>query len=352
MQVFFRSKVLPFLSLLLSFYLAGPAGSGPAAAASDGEGAVVIVYHRFGEGDLPSTSIRLDQFEDHLAELTSGRYNVLPLPDLVAALREKRPLPPRSVAITIDDAFASVYHEAWPRLRAAGLPFTLFVATEPLDRGLPGYLGWDELREMYRAGGMTIGNHGHDHRHMTQETPQANEASIATAAARLQAELGFRPTIFAYPYGEFGAELRGLVEASGFEAAFGQHSGAIGRGSDLFALSRFPLNEAYGDMERLRLVLNSLPLAVADVVPADLLLRGEHSNPPAFGFTLSEQADRAAAVNCFAGNNQTSLEHLGGGRIEVRFASPFAPGPARVNCTLPGQGGRWHWFGTQFYVES
>ncbi len=352
MQVFFRSRVLSFLSLLLSFSIAVPAGSEPATAASLGEGAVVIVYHRFGEDDIPSTNIRLEQFEDHVAELTSGRYNVLPLPDIVAALREKRPLPPRSVAIAIDDAFASVYHEAWPRLRAAGLPFTLFVSTEPLDQGLPGYLGWGELREMYQAGGMTIGNHGHDHRHMTRETPQANAASIAKAADRLRAELGFQPTLFAYPYGEFGAELRGLVEASGFEAAFGQHSGAIGRGFDLFALPRFPLNEAYGDMERFRLVLNSLPLAVSDVVPADLLLRGQHSNPPAFGFTLSEQADRAAAVNCFAGSNETTLEHLGGGRIEVRFGSPFAPGPARVNCTLLGQDGRWHWFGTQFYVDS
>ena len=33
------------------------------------EGAVVLMYHRFGESRFPSTSIRLEQFEAHLAEL-------------------------------------------------------------------------------------------------------------------------------------------------------------------------------------------------------------------------------------------------------------------------------------------
>ena len=105
-------------------------------------------------------------------------------------------------------------------------------------------------------------------------------------------------------------------------------------------------------MERFRLVVNSLPLPVTDVVPSDPLLTGSQSNPPAFGFTLSEQHDQARNLNCFAGDNEITLEHLGGGRIEVRFARPFDRGRARVNCTLRGREGRWHWFGAQFYVAS
>ena len=37
------------------------------------------------------------------------------------------------MGLTIDDAFLSVYREAWPRLKRAGLPVTLFVATESGD---------------------------------------------------------------------------------------------------------------------------------------------------------------------------------------------------------------------------
>src|SRR3546814_1721278 len=109
------------------------------------------MYHRFGEDDRPSTSIRLSQFEAHIAELTSGRYRVMALPEIVARLRAGQPLPQRAVAITIDDAALSVYREAWPRLKAAGLPFTLFVSTEPLDRGFRSEEHTSELQSLMRT---------------------------------------------------------------------------------------------------------------------------------------------------------------------------------------------------------
>ena len=81
-----------------------------------GDSAVVFMYHRFGEGGIPSTNIRIEQFEAHLAEIATGKFTVLALPNVVAALRERAPLPDRAIALTIDDAFLSVYTEAWPRL--------------------------------------------------------------------------------------------------------------------------------------------------------------------------------------------------------------------------------------------
>ena len=84
--------------------------------------AVIIMYHRFGEENLPSTNIRLEQFVAHIEELAAGGYTVLPIPDIIAALRTGTSLPNRTIGITIDDAFASVYREAWPRLREAGFP--------------------------------------------------------------------------------------------------------------------------------------------------------------------------------------------------------------------------------------
>src|SRR3546814_15012331 len=110
------------------------------------------MYHRFGEDDLPSTSIRLSQIEAHLAELTSGRYRVMALPEIVARLRAGQPLPQRAVAITIADAALSVYREAWPRLKAAGLPFTLFVSTEPPDRGFSHSMSWPQESDTRRVG--------------------------------------------------------------------------------------------------------------------------------------------------------------------------------------------------------
>ena len=105
----------------------GPSGTPNATSNS----AAVLMYHRFAEPAHPSTNIRIDQFEAHIEELKSGPYTVVPLADVVAAMTGGKPLPDRAVAITIDDAYLSVYTEAWPRLQAAGFPFTVFVATSP-----------------------------------------------------------------------------------------------------------------------------------------------------------------------------------------------------------------------------
>ena len=312
-------------------------------------GAVVLMYHRFGEDSLPSTSVRLSQFEAHLDELTSGGYEVLPLADIVAALDAGRPLPERALAITIDDGALSVYTEAWPRLKARNLPFTVFISTEPLDLGLPGYVSWDQLREMVAGGGVAIGNHGHRHDHMVHLTPEAQRDNIAKAAERITAELGVTPQIFAYPYGEISAELRRAAKEAGFAAAFGQHSGALGHMSDRLTLPRFPINEAYGDMERFRLVANTLPLPATDVTPTDLFLRSAAQNPPNLGFTVEGPVEDLRNLNCFAKYGDPVLTRLDN-RIELRLSAPLPAGRARINCTLRAENGRWRWFGTQFVV--
>src|SRR5437762_8991612 len=96
-----RAMALATLALAMTL---GGAASGQQLA-----GAVIIQYHRFGEDDVPTTNIRLAQFEAHLAELKKSKYTVLPLADVIAALREGRALPDRTVAITIDDAYTSAY---------------------------------------------------------------------------------------------------------------------------------------------------------------------------------------------------------------------------------------------------
>lgn len=339
------------LAASLSLSLAAPVGAqAPTRTPDPDNGAVILMYHRFGEDSLPSTSVRLAQFEAHLAELTSGGYEVLALPEIVDRLRSGSALPERAVAITIDDAALSVYSEAWPRLKALNLPFTLFVSTEPLDLGLAGYMNWAQLREIAADPLVTVGHHGHAHAHMAWLDPAAQRADIAKASERFTAELGGVPELFAYPYGEVSLALRQTVAEAGFAAAFGQHSGAAGEFADSFVLPRFPLNEAYGDMERFGLVTSALPLPVEDITPADLSIARPGDNPPNFGFTVAAPVDNLAGLSCFASSGEAELTQLDQ-RIELRFAGALPAGRVRVNCTLPGPAGRWRWFGTQFVVS-
>ena len=158
-----------------------------------GQSAVVLNYQRFGEAEYARTSVATAQFETHIKLLTSGRYNVTSAADIVSSLFAGELLPNRTVAITIDDAYRSAYVAAWPRLRAAGLPVTLFVSTDPVDQGLPGYMSWDQIREM-RDAGATIGAHTASHSHMVNRSPEENRADMEHSLARFSS--GDRFTIW------------------------------------------------------------------------------------------------------------------------------------------------------------
>ena len=323
----------------------------PCAAVKAADSAVVVMYHRFGDDRYPSTNITLEQLDGHLAELKAGGYAVLPLPEIVAALKEGKPLPERTVGITIDDAYLSVFTKGWPRFKAAGVPVTLFVATDPVDEASAGssgeYMNWDQVREM-AAGGTVIGHHSASHLHMAGNDAAKNRRDLEKASARFVEKLGQRPALFAYPYGEASLETERLAADMGFAVAFGQHSGAIGRGDNLFDLPRFALNESYGDVKRFRLVIGTLPLTVADATPADPLV-GAH-NPPAIGFTVREPAAGLGRLGCFISSAKVQLERLGENRFEIRVERPFAKGRTRLNCTMPAANDRWYWYGRQFYV--
>lgn len=313
------------------------------------ESAVALIYHRFGEGAYPTTSVTIEQFEAHLEELKNGNYTVLPLPEILKAIREGKPLPERTVAITIDDAFLSVYNEAWPRLKAAGFPMTLFIATQVIDAGGSTYMSWDQIRSLLRQG-VTIGSQTETHLHMPLADEKTLRAELTRSNARFQEELGIVPTLLAYPYGEASLAVQKITRETGFSAAFGQHSGVLHRGEDVFYLPRFAFNETFGSLARFRLAAQALPLPVRDITPRDMLI-AKGSNPPNFGFTVGEDIPGLDRLRCYAsGQEHVQTSRLGERRFEVRLSTPFPKGRARINCTLHTRDGRWRWFGRQIYA--
>ena len=338
------------MAALFCILMIGTSLAKPAAAQTtepERDSATVIMYHRFGEGRYPSTNISMEQFEDHLALLTNGDYTVLPLPEIVDKLRSGQLLPDRTVAITIDDAYLSVYEKALPLLRQAGLPFTIFVATSPVDRGLNGYMSWGQLREL-KAAGVTIGSQTHTHPHMHRLSVERVREEINTSNQRFLEELGQRPELFAYPYGEYSRFVIDEVKASGFTAAFGQNSGIMHKDEDFFELPRFAFNENYGSLNRLKLAINGMPLKIADLTPEDMVLT---QNPPIYGFTLDQEMSPVSQLRCFASKYGKLDVTLLGMRAEIRLPGPLPSPRGRINCTMPAGKDRWRWFGRQFLTR-
>ena len=316
----------------------------------------MLIYHRFGEADLPSTNVTLEQLENHIELIKSGAYTTLSVSDLEPILKQGAPMPDQGLVFTADDAFRSFMTEAWPRLKAAGIPATLFISTDPVDNATPNsrYLTWDDVRAL-KADGVEIGHHGAGHIHLPRIPLEQAIADIERASEVFMRELGEVPDIFAYPYGEYNADLAKYLEEQGFKIALAQYSSAIDERSDPYALPRFPMNERYGDTARFRLVSRALALPAKDILPRDPELSLEN-NPPLFGFTVSQNIPNLSSLNCYPSHLgepakiETLPSETGSLRLEVRFEKPFPKGRSRINCTMQDRSGRWYWFGRPFFV--
>jgi len=343
-----RQYLLVFMLVLLAF---------PGAFARADDSAVVLMYHRFGEDRYPATNIRVEQFDVQLEVLKKEGYAVVPLSKLLAALTDGKSLPPKALVITIDDAYRSIYDTAYPRFRKYRFPFTVFVATDPIDDRLPAYMTWEQMQEM-ASGGASFANHGASHLSMlTKLKGEADDDRITRVLAdvekgrkRLSEELNPLPDVFAYPYGEFDGRVAEQLRKMGY-ICFGQHSGAVGPGSDRRALPRFPVAEAFADMGEFRVKVRSLPMPVEAVTPWEPVVG---SSRPEIEVTLGKTDARLPELACFVG---------GQGRVPVRWIEagkrfavapqrPLGTGRQRVNCTAPRKDGRYLWFSHPWFVTA
>ena len=68
------------------------------------EAAVILLYHRVSETGAASTRVEPQRFADHLDLISQQGYRVMPLLDVLTALRAGVAPPEKTVVITFDDA--------------------------------------------------------------------------------------------------------------------------------------------------------------------------------------------------------------------------------------------------------
>ncbi len=316
--------------------------------------AVILMYHHFGVDRHPSTNIRLEQFEAHLDHLSQAGYQIWPLAKVADYIRKKQPFPARIVAITIDDAYLSVYTEAYPRLLKKSWPFTVFVATDGVDRRYPSYMTWQQMREM-QNNGVTFANHSASHDYLIRKKPGENDqqwegritSDIQRAQKRLKIKLGRAPKLFAYPYGEYNTALANIVNKMGY-IAFGQHSGPAGINDDTRALPRFPMAEKFAGLNDFKLKINSLALFIEKQTPWEPSV-DHNNNPPKLLIKLASQKDiKLDQLTCFvSGQGRVAVKWLNGQKTQfsVQATAPLPTGRSRYNCTVPSsENGRFYWY--------
>jgi peptidoglycan/xylan/chitin deacetylase (PgdA/CDA1 family) len=319
---------------------------------------VLLQYHFVAEDTPRVTSVTPAELEAHLDHLVEHDFTVLPLPELLERVRAGEALPPRSVAITFDDGYRSVYTNGFPLLRERDMPFTVFVNTAAHDAPGSQFATWAQLEEM-QAAGATIANHSVSHAYLTRRPPSAPPETEAEFEARMAAEigaaedriterLGVRHKLFAYPFGEYDARIQRWLAEHGY-VGIGQHSGVVWSGSDFTALPRFPLSGSYADLDDFADKMRMHPLPVLNATSlADPTIATAQPQPE-LELRIATEGLRAGNLACYAtgqGRIESRTEAAGDGavRVSARAGEPLRFGRTRYNCTAPLTDGGWAWF--------
>jgi peptidoglycan/xylan/chitin deacetylase (PgdA/CDA1 family) len=191
---------------------------------------VVLCYHALSDTWPAPLSVRPDRFEEQLRWLVDRGYRGATFTEAV-----HDPPHERTVAVTFDDAFASVLNIGLPILRELGLPATVFAVTSKAAEG--GDLSWDgidqwadgphatELKGLswdglgtLREGGWEIGSHSASHPRLSS-LPQAELAEEMTHSRQAcEAGTGTACDSIAYPYGDVDAGVVAAAAEAGYRA--------------------------------------------------------------------------------------------------------------------------------------
>lgn len=195
----------------------------------------ILTYHRFAENCSSPLCMPARTFERQMRYLKDNGYHVITAEELLAFLEYRQRLPRKSVLITMDDGYRSVYDIAYPILQKYGFKATLFIYTSFVGVSKMA-ITWDQLKEM-KANGFTIGSHTIYHSDLTQpkedETEQAHLARIKNelfgSKKIIDKKMGQNTYFLAYPFGYYDQRSIQIAKQAGYKIAM-----SVKRGGNAF----------------------------------------------------------------------------------------------------------------------
>jgi peptidoglycan/xylan/chitin deacetylase (PgdA/CDA1 family) len=190
---------------------------------------IVLCYHAVSAHWAADLSVSPATLDAQIGYLVDRGWQPTTFTDAVVSRSTGKLL-----AITFDDAFASVKGLAWPILRNHGAVATVFAPTAFMDDHTilewPGIdhwkstvdadelraMDWDDLGELAQDG-WEIGSHTRTHRHLTQLDDDTVADELSESRAICSARIGQPCRSIAYPYGDMDPRVVAAAAAAGYE---------------------------------------------------------------------------------------------------------------------------------------
>lgn len=188
----------------------------------------ILAYHRVSNKlDWGITTVRIRQFESQIRYLVQQNYHTISLERFIKGdYLSNRAKPP--VIVTFDDADESVYHHAFPILKAYGFSATLFVIADfvgktnswdaNLGRRFFRHLTWTQIKTLVDAG-WEIGSHTATHSDLVGLSSDRVEQELSRSKELLSRQID-RPVHFlSYPFNRFDERIIALTKQTGYAGA-------------------------------------------------------------------------------------------------------------------------------------
>lgn len=211
----------------------------------------ILLYHSVNDDPPPGFkpwAVSRALFEAHLDKLIELNVVGLSIAQLMELIRTGSPVPKRVAVLTFDDGFADFAANAWPLLKARGLPATLYVTAgalggrskwlEPIGAGQLPMLGQAEILAL-ALNGVEIGAHSMTHPQLDCIGREQARNEIIESKLVLETILGRPVDSFAYPHGYHDRAIKKMVADAGYTSAAAVRNALSHSQDDRYALARF-----------------------------------------------------------------------------------------------------------------
>ena len=211
----------------------------------DGEKVVelpILMYHGITEkpSKVSKFVISKDMLKKDMEYMKKHGYETVVMDDVIAYVKEGKPLPEKPIMLTFDDGYYNNYCYAYPLLKEYNMKavisiigrFTDLYTDVPDENPAYSHMTWNEVQEMMSSGLVEFQNHSYNlHTNdggrngckkkwgeSTDSYAKCLKEDIGLLQQEMQLHTGYTPTTFTYPFGGISDASSEILREMGFEA--------------------------------------------------------------------------------------------------------------------------------------
>lgn len=191
----------------------------------------ILVYHKVQDClELGITTTTIRQFRLQMSYLHQKGYRTLRVGEWFGFFKNGQ-FPQKTLTITFDDGYESIYHNAFPVMEEYGFVSTVFVVVgfvgreNSWDANLCGrkfsHLTWKQMEAMARYG-HSFQSHTVNHPDLCKLSPSQIRYELGHSRELLEDKMGMAVEFLACPFGRANSLTREIAKKTGYKAVFGQ----------------------------------------------------------------------------------------------------------------------------------